>query len=584
MLYGPGVYKLLQGWVFYRPESHETIAAQLQAHAANHPDRPFLRYETQRYSYSEANARINQHADAYRALGIRAGDVVALLLENRPEYLWHVFGLHKLGAISSLINSNLQGEALIHAIRICSPTRVVVGSEVWSKVEPVIPAIAPLTREHVDVDVEPGDATPPNVSTWAERLEGCSTANPSARGPMLREQAAFIYTSGTTGLPKAAIVRHDRFYRAGRVWGYAAFMFERGNVLYNCLPLYHSNALLLATSSVITAGVCMALARKFSRTHFWSDVRKHEATSFIYIGELLRYLLNSPPSSDDRAHSLRSISGNGLRPEIWREFQQRFGIDRIAEFYGATEGNTITLNVLNVFGSVGPRLPGMALVQWNDETQDFARDAHGKVVRVRGDQPGILLGKIRRRSEFEGYHDKAATEAKILRDVFRPGDAWFNTGDLLKLDGIGHLYFVDRVGDTFRWKGENVATSEVQAHILKWEAVEEASVYGVSIPGTEGRAGMAAIVMRGGRSFDPGAFRDHVERGLPAYARPLFVRVRAELEKTSTFKLQKVELQREGFDPARVPDTMYFLNSKSGRYELLTPEVYAAITSGELRM
>jgi acyl-CoA synthetase (AMP-forming)/AMP-acid ligase II len=584
MLYGARALKLLQGLLLFRPESHDTIAVQLQRHAAKQSERLFLTFGERRYSYGQANALVNQHAAAYRAIGIGHGDVVALVMENRPEFLWHVFGLHKLGAIASLINTNLQGEPLAHAVRICAPKHIVVGSEIWSRFAPVIDAIGSGTREMLDVDLDMDEPAHADASLWSVRLAGRSTDDPSELVATLDSQAAFIYTSGTTGLPKAAIVKHERFYRAGRVWAFAGFQLRDGDVLYNCLPLYHSNALMLATSSVITSGTCMALARKFSRSKFWQDVRRTNATSFIYIGELLRYLLNNPPSKDDRNHRVRSVSGNGLRPEIWREFQRRFGIARIAEFYGATEGNSITINALNVFGSVGPLLPGMALVQWDEQQQDFVRDSRGKLQKVHGNEPGILLGKIQRRARFEGYHDKAASEQKILRDVFRPGDAWFNTGDLLRRDAFAHLYFVDRVGDTFRWKGENVATSEVQGHILKWSDAEEASVYGVTIPGTEGRAGMAAIVLRNGHGFDPNAFREHVIHGLPAYARPLFVRVQKELKKTSTFKLQKTDLQREGYDPTHVQDPLFFLDPKSTNYVPLTQELHREIADGRLRL
>lgn len=584
MLYGARAYRFLQGLWLYRTDSHETIAAQLQRHAERNPGQPFLYFGDRRYTYGESNALINQHAAAYRALGVASGDVVALLLENRPEFLWHLFALHKIGAIASLINTHLHSDALAHAVRICSPVRIVCGSEVWKQFEAVIDAIGPNTRRIADIDVDPEEPISTSASLWSARVKDQSTANPATPGPILRNQAAYIYTSGTTGLPKAAIIRQDRFYRAGRVWAFGAFAFQPGDVLYNCLPLYHSNSVLLATSAVVTAGATMALARKFSRTRFWDDCRRYDATAIIYIGELCRYLLNTPESSNDKNHRVRVASGNGLRPDIWREFQERFGIAHISEFYGATEGNSITLNMFNVFGSVGPSMPGMVLVRWDEATNDFVRDHDGRLQRVRAGEPGILLGKIRRRARFEGYQDKQASEAKILRDAFVPGDAYFNTGDLLRRDHRAHLYFVDRVGDTFRWKGENVATSEVQGHLLKWPAVEEVSVYGVTISGTEGRAGMAALVLRDGATFDPDGFAKHVSQGLPAYARPLFVRVRKELQKTSTFKLQKTELQKDGFNPQTVSDPLYFLDAGQDLYVPLTPELYGAIESGRARL
>jgi acyl-CoA synthetase (AMP-forming)/AMP-acid ligase II len=583
------VLKLVKGLLLYRPESTQTIARTLEQHAQRSPGRVFLYFGERSYTYAQANARINRHAHAYRALGIAAGDVVALFMENRPEFLWHLLALHKLGAIGSLINTNLQADALVHAIRICEPKRILIGSEVWPSIASVLIDLGPDVHASLDVDVDSdrpaGTQTfdSSHASIWEARLAGASEDNPSVSpAPTLHDQAAFIYTSGTTGLPKAAIVRHERFFRAGAVWSGLAFRFRTGDVLYNCLPLYHANAVILATSSVITAGVSMVLARKFSRSRFWADIRRYNATQFIYIGELCRYLMNSPPSAEDLNHRIRAISGNGLRPDIWKQFQKRFGISHIAEFYAATEGNAITVNALGLTGSVGPRLRGMRLVRWDEEADDFVRDPNGRLQRAKLGQPGLLLGKIRARAQFDGYKDRQASEQKIVRDAFSAGDAWFNTGDLLRLDMRGHLYFVDRLGDTFRWKGENVATSEVQEHLGKLESIAEVNVYGVAVPGTEGKAGMAAVVLRDGAELDLGALRAHVTSGLPAYARPVFVRVLRELQKTSTFKLKKVDLQRDGFDPGAGP--VYFLEPKSAAYVELTPETYASIQSGALRL
>jgi acyl-CoA synthetase (AMP-forming)/AMP-acid ligase II len=569
----------------FSSESHETIARQLERHAAQRPTETFLLFEGERYTYAQADAAINRHAHAYRELGIRRGDVVALLLENRPEYLWHVFALHKLGAISSVINSHLQGDALAHAIKICRPRHVIAGSEVWANVTAVRGRLEDADLVPFEVDLDARAAGTKLGPLWNDRLTGKPESAPSGGAvPTLDAQAAYIYTSGTTGMPKAAIVRHSRFFRAGRVWASIGFAFRGGDVLYNCLPLYHSNALLLATSSVITAGVSMALSRKFSRTSFWEELRRYDARAFIYIGELCRYLMNTPASPRDRDHNVHVMSGNGLRPDIWRGFQQRFGVRRIVEFYGATEGNCITLNALGLTGSVGPRMPNMALARWDEAKNDFVRRPDGRLIRSQQGEPGVLLGRIRRHAEFDGYHDKAASESKVVRDAFDTGDAWFNTGDLLRMDALFHLYFVDRLGDTFRWKGENVATSEVQEQLSQWPPVREVNVYGVAVPGAEGRAGMAALVLEPDQAFDPADLRRHVEQRLPSYARPRFLRLMSELSTTSTFKVKKVDLQKQGYDPARVQDPLYLLHPEQDAYVALTPELYAAISSGRLRL
>lgn len=573
--------RFMQGLGLMEADSSATLMHQFERHVAADPGRIFLIFEGRRFTYGEANALINQHAHSYRSLGIGHGDVVALLLENRPAFLWHLFGLHKLGAIGSLINTHLVGESLAHAIHICRPHRVVVGSELWSAFEHVRSRLPEITPEMVDADLAEPGASAPNASSWNERVQGAARTNPATNARItLADQAAYIYTSGTTGLPKAAVVRHNRFFRAAAVWAGLVFRYGPGDVLYNCLPLYHANGLLLATGSVVSAGATMVLSRKFSRKHFWEDIRNYEATSFIYIGELCRYLMNNPPSPLDRQHKVRVISGNGLRPDIWRSFKERFGIDRIAEFYGSTEGNCITVNALNIEGSVGVKLPGMTIVRWDDHAEDFARDSRGRLIRTKIGEPGVLLGEIRRRAEFDGYHDKAASESKVVRDAFKPGDAYFNTGDLMREDHLRQLYFVDRLGDTFRWKGENVATSEVQEQLASFPAIQEVNVYGVNVPGMEGRAGMAAVVLREGHRLDVDALREHVERALPPFARPVFLRVLSELNTTSTFKLKKGDLQAQGFDPKRTSDALYVFDSKQGRYTPLTSELQEQIASG----
>jgi acyl-CoA synthetase (AMP-forming)/AMP-acid ligase II len=576
--------RFMQGLGLMDADSSATLMKQFEGHAAADPDRIFLIFEGQRFSYGQANGLINQHAHSYAALGIGHGDVVALLLENRPAFLWHLFGLHKLGAIGSLINTHLVGESLAHAIHICRPRHVVVGSEMWAAFEQVRSRLPEISPDMVDID-HAGAGAGANgapVAVWNDRLQNAARTNPTPNARItLSDQAAYIYTSGTTGLPKAAVVRHSRFFRAAAVWAGLAFRWRPGDVLYNCLPLYHANGLLLATSSVVSAGVTMVLARKFSRKHFWEDIRENGATGFIYIGELCRYLMNNPPSPLDRQHKVRVISGNGLRPDIWRGFKERFGIERIAEFYGSTEGNAITVNALNIEGSVGVKLPGMVIVRWNDQADDFARDARGRLIRAKIGEAGVLLGEIRRRAEFDGYHDKQASESKVVRDAFKPGDAYFNTGDLMREDRLRQLYFVDRLGDTFRWKGENVATSEVQEHLATFDSIQEVNVYGVNVPGAEGRAGMAALVLSEGQ-LDVAALRAHIERGLPPFARPVFLRVLPELNTTSTFKLKKGDLQSQGFDPSKTSDPLYVFHAKQREYVPLTPELFQEISSGRL--
>lgn len=577
--------QLLEGVLALKRNGRDTIALQLQRHAEHGAERLFLSFAERRYTYGEANAIINRHAYAYKVLGIGPGDVVALVLDSRPEYVFHVLALHKIGAVASLVNHHVTGDGLAHALRICRPKHIVVGSENWPAFAEIHDRLAGLADDQIDVDVDPDQPCDVDAPVFQDRLVDASTSNPPEAGSQaLDSQAAFIYTSGTTGLPKAARVSHMRMYRAGRVWAGVGFRYRPGDVLYICLPLYHSNAMLLGLSSAITAGVAVALARRFSAAQFWEDIRRFRCTSFLYIGELCRYLVKAPPAATDREHGLRSISGNGLRPDIWEIFRDRFAISRIVEFYGSTEGNCVTLNGPGVPGSVGPLLPGMALARWDSETEDFVRDRRGFVVKARRGESGVLLGRTSNSLAFEGYQDDRETEGRLLHSVFKEGDCYFNTGDLLRVDHRFLLYFVDRLGDTFRWKGENVATLEVQEQIRRCSSVEEVTVYGVQIPGTDGRAGMAALVIAQGERFDPVSFAAHVDNTLPNYARPVFVRVLRRLETTCTFKVKKADLQRQGFDPTACTDLLLFRHPESREYVPLDPGLHEAILSGRFSL
>jgi acyl-CoA synthetase (AMP-forming)/AMP-acid ligase II len=573
----------VEGTLAVDDDSNETLAYQFEKWARQQPGHPFLLYGNQRFTYSEANVLANRHAEAYRAAGMRRGEVVALLMENRPELLWHLLGLMKLGVVASLVNSHTVGKPLVHALRICNPRRIVVGSEVLgalSEIRGELPEDVP-----VDVDVDPGGTVPSGIPFWNDRLPPGPSPDPIDTSlQTMRDLAAYLYTSGTTGTPKVALVKHHRFFRAARVFG--AFALELGpdDVLYVPLPLYHGTALMVGCGSAISFGATIALAHRFSASSFWEDCRKFNATRAVYVGELCRYLLAVPPKRADRDHAVTVICGNGLRPDIWERFQSRYGIERIAEFYAATEGNVVTLNLYGPPGSVGKMLPGQAIVRWDEDRKDFVRHADGRLIRCATGQVGVMLGKIDNGSGFDGYQDRAATEGKIVRGAFEPSDAWFNTGDLMRVDLWRNLYFADRLGDTFRWKGENVSTFEVQEQIASWPGVKEVNAYGVTVDGTEGRAGMAALVLAPGTAFDPASFRAHVDRVLPKYARPVFVRLEETLETTATLKLKKGTLQREGINPEKTTAPIFVRHPRTGEYVRLDRPLYQDIVAGRLAL
>lgn len=588
MINGLRLLRALALLIFANRNSDETVARLFEARAAHPRDarRSMLRYGDQAFSYAQANRCVNRVAHAYQALGLRKGDVVALIMENRPEYLWHYLAGGKLGVVMALINPNARGDGLMHAIRAASPNQIIVGSEIWPRFAEIRSGLAPALAQgvHADVDPQDGGAPIPHVPRFDELTQAASDQNPTpAELPRLSDLGAYIYTSGTTGMPKAANMSYFRLTFPGRALGMLAWRMQPDDVIYCCLPLHHSNGLFVAVGSTIAHGATLALARRFSARRFWEDVARHRATGFNYIGEMCRYLVNTPPSEMEREHGVHTIVGQGLRGDIWRALQTRFRIERIVEFYASTEGNVATMNLDGTVGTVGRLLFGGALARWDSERGGFERGADGRLIRCGVGEPGVLLGRIRRRTPFEGYRDQDGTATKVVPDAFKRGDAWYDTGDLFRMDRWRNLTFIDRVGDSYRWKGENVATTEVQEQIAKWSPVALANVYGVHVDGAEGRAGMASLVMRPSNVFDPTALAQHVDATLPPYARPVFVRLHGALETTETLRLKKERL-RVGFDPASCEDPLYFRAAGMPAYEPLTPERYEQVVSGRLRL
>ena len=561
--------------------SNRTLALDLERRSAHRRQaaRPFLLYEDQQFDYARANRMVNRIAHAYRARGLRKGDVVALLMENRPEFVWHFLAAGKLGVAVALVNTQARGDALVHALAACGANHLTVGSECLPAFLPVRDRVADELADRCLVD-EDEEAAPCDASGLARFVPSATSTDPLETSQhTLGDTGAYIFTSGTTGLPKAAIMSYERLTTLGRVTGALAWRFEPGDVIYNCLPLFHSNGLLIALSSVLSHGSTLALARRFSAGGFWRDIHRFEATGFNYIGEMCRYLVNTSPGDHDRGHLVRVIVGQGLQADVWTALQSRFAISRIVELYAATEGNIATINLTGEVGSVGKLRFGGKLAKWDFEQADFARE-RGRLVRCGPGEVGVLLGPIRKRAPFAGYRDAQATRAKVVTDAFRDGDAFYNSGDVFRLDAQNNLFFVDRLGDTFRYKGENVSTTEVQEQLVRWPGIAAASVYGVTIPGREGRAGMAAVVLRDGARFDGEALAAHLDAALPSYARPVFIRVRSSLETTATLKLEKLTLQREGFG-LREGEPVYVRDGGDRAYQELTPERYGAIVRGQ---
>ncbi len=568
----------------FRPSSPWTMTRLLEERARSGPSDLGVAYLDRRYGWKEVDEEANRWAHVFFDEGIRPGDVVALMLDNRPEYLFAVHGLDKIGASAALINTNLTGQPLVHAVKIGGARKVLTGDEHAATVEAVRGELEGLDAEravlvHVEdaANRQPGAGEPVN-----EAVELASSQRPDVDfDASIKDLFCFIYTSGTTGLPKAAVITHFRAMGAGAMMAHLMMQSRPGDVIYVPLPLYHSSAMFIGWSSALNTGAGIAVRRKFSVRHFWDDVRKFDASHFVYIGELCRYLLNGEPSEGDRDHNVQFAIGNGLRPDIWTEFKERFGIPHIREFYGATEGTTALMNRTGEPGMVGKMQFGQALVRCDQETGEPIRDASGRCTRVEPGEIGLLLGRITPLLGFDGYVDKAASKKKVMTDVFKKGDQYFNTGDLLQLHEDSWLSFADRVGDTFRWKGENVSTNEVAEVCNGAKGILESNVYGVQVPGTDGRAGMAAIHVDEG--FDLGAFAEHVKQNLPGYQRPRFVRLLSgDMQTTGTFKHQKVRYRNEGFDPKASSDRIFWFDGDV--YQPVDEGVFDAIGRGEIKL
>jgi acyl-CoA synthetase (AMP-forming)/AMP-acid ligase II len=565
------------------PNSSWTLTRVLEDRARTHGRCLALAYLDRRYTWREVDAEANRWARLFQHEGIVRGDVVALMMDNRPEYLFAVHGLGKLGAAAALINTNLSEGPLVHAVGISGARKVLAGDEHAAAIFDVRGELQALDTDRA-VLIHLENASQPRTSGGIVVNEALDSmprrALATTHRGSIQDLYCYIYTSGTTGLPKAAVITHFRALGAGWLMAHLMMMSRPGDVIYVPLPLYHSSAMFLGWCAALTSGASVALRRKFSASAFWDDVRKFRASHFVYIGELCRYLLNAPPKPNDREHGLRVAVGNGLRPDIWEEFQRRFGIPHIREFYGATEGTVALINREGRPGMIGKLRADAAVVRCDPESGEPLHDAAGHCQRVSVGETGLLLGRIGLLG-FDGYIDEKASQEKLLRGVFRRSDTWFNTGDLVQLHEGNWLSFADRVGDTFRWKGENVSTNEVAEVCNGALGVLESNVYGVAVPGHDGRAGMAALSV--GAEFDLDAFARHVAAHLAKYQRPLFLRLLAGgMQTTGTFKHQKVAYRAEGFDPAKTTDELRYFDGTV--YRPIDEAVFAAIERGELKL
>jgi fatty-acyl-CoA synthase len=583
LAYAAGLLRVVRATKIATKRPQQTLGDHLAEWAAQNGDRPALASERESYSYRGLDARANSYARWAQARGLKKGDAVALLMPNRPEYVAIWFGLVRAGIGVALVNTNLTGTSLAHSLAVVAAKAVIVDAALAES----FATAGVATPVYVYGEAAKGE---PRLDLEIAAFSAAPLTAQERPKLNLSDPALYIYTSGTTGLPKAARITHSRALRI--MLGFAAAIgAKRSDRVYMCLPMYHTNGGIIALGLALSVGGSAYIREKFSASAFWSDCVREKCTLFVYIGELCRYLMNSPVSPQERQHKVRACIGNGLRPDIYAAFQKRFRLRAVLEFYGSTEGNAVMVNFDFKPGAIG-RIPSwaaarfpMTLVAYDIDAETHPRDAAGFCRVSAADEVGELLAEIRDdprypAARFDGYADAAATSAKIMHDVLKPGDAWFRTGDLMRHDARGYYYFIDRIGDTFRWKGENVSTTEVAETITTFPGVREAIVYGVAAPGYEGRAGMAAVVVDDIAEFDLAALRAHIEAALPVYARPLLLRFGAELEATGTFKPKKSALVADGFDPERVEAPLFFDDRSTGAYRRLDAGLYDAIVSG----
>ena len=592
----PTLLTLKKGMVPRPLEEKDCMAAAVERNAAQLGERPAVvcplpNGEIATTTWAEFNALANRYAHLLKNSGVKRGDVVSVMMENRIEFLALLMGANKLGVVAGLINTNLRQRPLSHCITVTASKKCIFGAEVQDAIQEVKDELGLREGEDYFVVPDAGDSAP-EPANWAIDAAAASAEQPQTNPPdtaetTLGETAMYIFTSGTTGLPKAAILSNRRYLASAQLAGTAGLRCTPEDRLYICLPLYHGTGLMIGAGAAFATGASMFVRRRFSASAFLDEVRQHRCTCFIYVGELCRYLDNTPARPDDHDSPLATMMGNGLRPDVWLRFKKRFGIKRITEFYGASEGNVAFANLLNKDCTIGMTSSKIALVRYDVDADEIVRDGEGRCIEAGKGEPGLLLGHINPSAAFEGYTDADATEKKVLRDVFETGDAWFNTGDLIREVDVGyslgypHYQFVDRIGDTFRWKSENVSTNEVSDIVSDFAGIEFCNVYGVEVPGADGRAGMAAISMaEGAAELDFAALAAHMQRELPPFARPVFVRVQSGMALTGTFKMVKGDLKREGYDIAAIDDPVYVMKPGSSAYERLDAEYLETIRAG----
>jgi citronellyl-CoA synthetase len=574
----PSILKNLKQGLSIKENDPISIGTVIESNAERYKNDLALLYEDHAFTHDTFNQRINQYANYFLSIGVKDGQVVIIFMENRMEILFLIAALAKIGGVASLISPNQRAGVLKHSVETDPGSVLIIGEELIDAFEEVKSTLNLTNNTRFYWLKDSGDTDcPKGYVDLNNSIKNGSTDNPTITSTITAGQRyANVFTSGTTGLPKASIQRHKRWLTAYYWFGKINMNYNSSDVLYVPIPFFHTNALMVAWSSAAAAGCAIAMRRKFSTSNFWKDVKKFGVTSFIYIGELCRYLYNAPPSDLERQHKIKKIMGNGMRPEIWKEFKQRFNIAEVCEFYGAADGNVAFTNTLNIDCCVGWSPSKYAIVKYDVELQQPYRNSKGFFERVKKGEWGLLISEINERVVFDGYVNKVKNQERLLSNAFKPDDQWFNTGDLLRDIGYRHAQFMDRIGDTFRWKGENVSTEEVEKVVNGLATVKSCAVYGVKVPNNDGRCGMMTLTVNEA-TFDLDELTKSLLEELPSYAVPVFIRIKTELETTATHKIKKFALQKEGI---ACTDPVLVRLPKSTTYIRLDEQIKSSIEGG----
>lgn len=565
-------------------KSNQSIATRIEQLAEKHPERKALFYEESSWTWQEFNEESNKIANFFRNLGLNPGDPVALMMENSPEYLFYTTGLTKLQGISALINFNQRKQALIHSFKIADPKWIIVDGDSLPHFNDIFKELA-LKNDQIFITNNLKNINHDFRDLLSE-IKSVSITNPSTtHNSILRQTVFYIFTSGTTGLPKAVVMENFKLFTQGCILGIAFAQADIDDIIYIPAPLYHNLGIGVAWVTALLTGAAVALRKRFSASEFWKDIQKFKATFSIYVGEIPRYLLNIPPSEYERNHSLKKMLGLGLRKEIWNKFKSRFNIDHIYEFYGLTEGHRTLFNADEIPGMVG-RLTqaGPFLAKVNPDTGEFLKNQRGFCVKCKPGDTGIALIKIDKGTFFTGYKNKEKTQKKLIYDVLRKNDTFFNTGDMLTLHDDYWVSFTDRLGDTYRWKGENISTLEVESILNSYQAINMSAVYGVLIPNTEGKGGMAAIKLNPLIRFDIDELSNFVIDVLPAYSRPVFIRIHDKFELAGPYKIKKTDFRSEAYDISRFTDQIFLWDVSAKKHVEFDELLYNKIKTGQLKI